>query len=103
MDALEGLREALALDVLPIRIECFDISNLGGTHTVASMVVFEGGAPKKADYRRFTIRELDGAPDDYAALAEVLGRRYAQWERQTDISPHDPATTRASRRCRTWS
>ncbi len=90
VDALEGLREALALDVLPIRIECFDISNLGGTHTVASMVVFEGGAPKKADYRRFTIRELDGAPDDYAALAEVLGRRYAQWERQTDISPHDP-------------
>ncbi len=57
VDALEGLREALALDVPPIRIECFDISNLGGTHTVASMVVFEGGAPKKADYRRFTIRD----------------------------------------------
>ncbi|MGO8904106.1 MAG: excinuclease ABC subunit UvrC [Solirubrobacteraceae bacterium] len=91
VDALEGLREALELDVLPIRIECFDISNLGGTHTVASMVVFEGGAPKKADYRRFTVRGLDGTPDDYAALAEVLGRRYGQWERQMDFSPHDPA------------
>ncbi len=90
VEALEGLREALDLDVLPIRIECFDISNLGGTHTVASMVVFEGGAPKKADYRRFTIREGDGSPDDYAALAEVLDRRFAQWERQADISPHDP-------------
>jgi excinuclease ABC subunit C len=91
VEALDDLREALELDVLPIRIECFDISNLGGTHAVASMVVFEGGAPKKADYRRFTIREGDGSPDDYAALAEVLRRRFAQWERQADISPHDPA------------
>ncbi len=91
VEALEGLRQALDLDVPPIRIECFDISNLGGTHTVASMVVFEGGAPKKADYRRFTIRTLEGMPDDYAALAEVLARRFAQWERQADISPHDPA------------
>ena len=89
--ALEGLQQALGLDVPPIRIECFDISNLGGTHTVASMVVFEGGAPKKADYRRFTIRTLEGASDDYAAMAEVLGRRFAQWERQADFSPHDPA------------
>ena len=48
------------LDVPPIRIECFDISNLGGTHTVASMVVFEGGAPKKSDYRRFKIRSRRG-------------------------------------------
>jgi excinuclease ABC subunit C len=91
VDALEGLQQVLDLDVPPIRIECFDISNLGGTHTVASMVVFEGGAPKKADYRRFTIRTLDGASDDYAAMAEVLSRRFAQWERQADLSPHDPA------------
>ena len=91
MDALEGLQLALGLDVPPIRIECFDISNLGGTHTVASMVVFEGGAPKKADYRRFTIRTTEGAPDDFAAIAEVLSRRFAQWERQADTSPHDPA------------
>jgi excinuclease ABC subunit C len=91
VEALEGLQQALGLDVPPIRIECFDISNLGGTHTVASMVVFEGGAPKKSDYRRFTIRTTEGAPDDFASMAEVLGRRFAQWERQADISPHDPA------------
>jgi excinuclease ABC subunit C len=91
VEALEGLQRALGLDVPPIRIECFDISNLGGTHTVASMVVLEGGAPKKSDYRRFKIRTLEeGVPDDYAAMAEVLGRRFAQWERQTDLSPHDP-------------
>jgi excinuclease ABC subunit C len=91
VEALEGLQRALELDVPPVRIECFDISNLGGTHTVASMVVFEGGAPKKADYRRFTIKTVTDGPDDYASMAEVLERRYAQWERQADISPHDPA------------
>ncbi|MGA2321105.1 MAG: excinuclease ABC subunit UvrC, partial [Solirubrobacteraceae bacterium] len=90
VQALEGLQRALSLDVPPVRIECFDISNLGGTHTVASMVVFEGGVAKKADYRRFTIRSVEGS-DDYAAMAEVLERRFAQWERQVDISPHDPA------------
>ncbi len=92
VEALEGLQRALGLDVPPVRIECFDISNLGGTHTVAAMVVLEGGAPKKADYRRFKIRSLgEGESDDYAAMAEVLGRRFAQWERQADLSPHDPA------------
>ncbi|MGO9490216.1 MAG: excinuclease ABC subunit UvrC [Solirubrobacteraceae bacterium] len=91
VEALEGLQLALGLDAPPVRIECFDISNLGGTHTVASMVVFEGGAPKKSDYRRFKIRSTEGAPDDFASMAEVLERRYAQWERQADISPHDPA------------
>jgi len=90
VDALEGLQLALGLDVPPIRIECFDISNLGGTHPVASMVAFEGGAPKKSDYRRFRIERLDGSADDYAAMSEVLERRMAQWQRQLDISPHDP-------------
>jgi excinuclease ABC subunit C len=91
VEALEGLQRALGLDAPPVRIECFDISNLGGTHTVASMVVLEGGAPKKSDYRRFKIRSLgEGEPDDYAAMAEVLGRRFARWERQADLSPHDP-------------
>jgi excinuclease ABC subunit C len=90
VQALEGLQEALGLDAPPIRIECFDISNLGGTHTVASMVVFEGAAPKKSDYRRFKIHSTEGAPDDFASMAEVLERRFAQWERQADISPHDP-------------
>ena len=92
VDALDGLQQVLGLDVPPIRIECYDISHLGGDHTVASMVVFEGGAPRKSDYRRFRIRSLPaGASDDYAAMAEVLGRRYAQWEAQADISPHDSA------------
>jgi excinuclease ABC subunit C len=91
VEAVEGLQQALALDVPPIRIECFDISHLGGTQTVASMVVFEGGAPKKSDYRRFKIRSLaEGESDDFAAIAEVLSRRYAQYERQLDLSPHDP-------------
>jgi excinuclease ABC subunit C len=90
VEALEGLQRALGLDVPPVRIECFDISNLGGTHTVASMVVLEGGVPKKSDYRRFTIRTIRAHPDDYASMAEVLTRRYARWERQLDLSPHDP-------------
>jgi excinuclease ABC subunit C len=88
VDSLSGLQAALELDALPLRIECFDISHLGGTHTVASMVVFEGGAPKKSDYRRFTIREVDPG-DDYAAMAEVLARRYAQWGKQAERSPYD--------------
>jgi excinuclease ABC subunit C len=91
--ALERLQLALSLDAIPVRIECFDISNLGGTHTVASMVVFEGGAPKKSDYRRFKIRTIEdpARPDDYASMAEVLSRRFSQWEQQADFSPHDPA------------
>jgi excinuclease ABC subunit C len=88
VDSLEGLQRALGLDALPLRVECFDISHLGGTHTTASMVVFEGGAAKKSDYRRFTIREVDPG-DDYGAMAEVLGRRYAQWEKQNERSPWD--------------
>jgi excinuclease ABC subunit C len=88
VDSLNGLQRALKLDTLPVRVECFDISHVGGTHTVASMVVFEGGAPKKSDYRRFTIREVDPG-DDYAAMAEVLSRRYAQWEKQNERSPYD--------------
>jgi len=82
--------------VPPVRIECFDISNLMGTHTVASMVVFEGGAPKKSDYRRFRIRDTDeGVPDDFAAMEEVLGRRLKQFLSQRDRSPHDPEQDRS--------
>jgi excinuclease ABC subunit C len=88
VDALEGLQKALGLDVLPLRVECFDISHLGGTHTTSSMVVFEGGAAKKSDYRRFNIREVEPG-DDYGAMAEVLSRRYAQWEKQNERSPYD--------------
>jgi excinuclease ABC subunit C len=91
--ALEGLQLALGLDAVPVRIECFDISNLGGTHTVASMVVFEAGAPKRSDYRRFKIRTIEdpARPDDYASMTEVLSRRFTRWERQSDVSPHDPS------------
>ena len=60
VESLASLREALAMEELPVRIEGFDISNLGGEHTVASMVVFEGGATKKADYRRFRVRGENG-------------------------------------------
>jgi excinuclease ABC subunit C len=91
VDALNELREVLSLDALPVRIECFDVSNLGPTHTVASMVVFEGGAPKKSDYRRFKIRALDGRQDDFAAMVEVLARRMGQFLEQRERSPHDAA------------
>jgi excinuclease ABC subunit C len=87
IDALEGLQEALGLPTIPMRIECFDISNLGETHAVASMVVFEGGAPKKSDYRRFGIREA--AHDDFAAMNEVLSRRMAQYVAHRERSPHE--------------
>ena len=79
VESLSALQEALGLERVPVRIEGFDISNLGETHTVASMVVFEGGAPKKSDYRKFGIRgEFGGngeGPDDFAAMQEVLSRR----------------------------
>jgi excinuclease ABC subunit C len=88
VESLDGLQKALGLATLPVRIECFDISHLGGTHTTASMVVFEGGAPKKSDYRRFNIRQVDPG-DDYAAMGEVLSRRYGQWEKQNERSPYD--------------
>jgi excinuclease ABC subunit C len=91
VDALNELREVLSLDAVPVRIECFDVSNLGPTHPVASMVVFEGGAPKKSDYRRFKIRALAGRQDDFAAMEEVLSRRMAQFREQRERSPHDPS------------
>ncbi len=87
IEALEGLQETLAMEAVPMRIECFDISNLGETHTVASMVVFEGGAPKKSDYRRFAIR--DAVQDDFAAMGEVLSRRMAQYVAHRERSPHE--------------
>jgi excinuclease ABC subunit C len=90
VDSLADLREALGMEELPVRIEGFDISNLGGEHTVASMVVFEGGATKKADYRRFRVRgERDNGSDDFASMEEVLSRRVRRHEEQVDLSPHD--------------
>jgi excinuclease ABC subunit C len=89
VESLGSLAGALGMEELPIRIEGFDISNLGGEHTVASMVVFEGGRPKKSDYRRFRIRGRDAGPDDFASMEEVLARRMARYREQADLSPHD--------------
>jgi excinuclease ABC subunit C len=89
VEALEELREALNLESLPIRIECFDISNIQAAQPVGSMVVFQDGQPKKSDYRKFGVRGLDGQ-DDFSALAEVVSRRFA---RLRDMRPdeHDPS------------
>ena len=91
VESLADLRDALGMEELPVRIEGFDISNLGGEHTVASMVVFEGGATKKADYRRFKVRGANrpSGPDDFASMEEVLGRRMNRYLEQVDLSPHD--------------
>ncbi len=95
VESLAVLRETLRMEELPVRIEGFDISNLGGEHTVASMVVFEGGATKKADYRRFRVRGegreqgIGKGPDDFASMQEVLSRRMNRYLEQADLSPHD--------------
>jgi excinuclease ABC subunit C len=89
VDALSELQEALSMERMPVRVEGFDISNLGSEHTVASMVVFEGGVPKKSDYRRFRIRgDRSGGPDDFSSIEEVLSRRLARHSDQADLSPH---------------
>ena len=72
--ALEEIQAALDLETAPLRIECYDISNLGATETVASMVVFEDGLPRKSEYRRFTIR--NEGQSDVAAMHEVITRRF---------------------------
>ena len=94
VEALEELREALNLESLPIRIECFDISNIQGQEIVGSMVVFQDAMPKKAHYRKFGVRGLDGQ-DDFAAMAEVISRRFARLRRRrprstTSRSPPPP-------------
>ena len=71
----EALQDALTLEELPRRIECFDISHIQGTETVASMVVWEDGAMKKSDYRKFQVKTVTGV-DDFASMREVVGRRY---------------------------
>jgi len=71
----EALQDALGLAELPERIECFDISHIQGAETVASMVVWEAGAMKKSDYRKFIIKTVEGV-DDFASMREVVSRRY---------------------------
>ncbi|MEY4989023.1 MAG: hypothetical protein RI933_656, partial [Actinomycetota bacterium] len=71
-DALAGIQRALNLEDAPLRIECFDVSHLGGTNVVASMVVFEDGLPKKNEYRKFNV---EGTKDDTESIHQVLTRR----------------------------
>jgi excinuclease ABC subunit C len=80
---LVALQEALGLPEAPLRIECFDISNLQGTEIVGSMVVMEDGLPKRSDYRRFKVRGLTGQ-DDFASMEDVLTRRFRNYLRERD-------------------
>ncbi len=76
--ALNEIQEALGLDDAPLRIECYDVSNLQGTHVVASMVVFEDGLARKSEYRRFSVRGTEGT-DDISAIYEVITRRFRRY------------------------
>jgi excinuclease ABC subunit C len=80
---LLALQEALHLPEAPLRIECFDVSNLQGTEIVASMVVMEDGLPKRSDYRRFKMRHQEGQ-DDFAAMEEALTRRFRRYLAERD-------------------
>jgi excinuclease ABC subunit C len=82
IEALEELRERLNLESLPIRIECFDISNIQEAAPVGSMVVFQDAVPKKAHYRKFGIRRVAGQ-DDFAMMAEVVSRRFGRMRSPT--------------------
>jgi excinuclease ABC subunit C len=86
--ALSELQDALELPEAPLRIECFDVSNLQGTEVVASMVVFEDGLPRKSEYRRFIIKQTHGQ-DDVAAMHEVITRRFKRYLEQPSGSPDD--------------
>jgi excinuclease ABC subunit C len=82
--ALRSLQDHLGLPEPPLRIECYDISTIQGRDTVGSMVVFEDGLPRKSEYRRFRVKTLDGQ-DDFAAMEEVLRRRFAAYAAQVDL------------------
>lgn len=73
------IQEKLGLNKFPHRVECFDISHIQGTHTVASMVTFFNGMPKKSEYKKFKIKTVeDGKPDDFQSMREVITRRYSK-------------------------
>lgn len=89
--ALEELATALELDEAPLRIECYDISNLQGTEVVASMVVFEDGLARKSEYRRFVIKGVDGQ-NDVASMHEVITRRFRRLldeQARSELKPGD--------------
>jgi excinuclease ABC subunit C len=81
--ALQEIQEALDLPEAPLRIECYDISHIQGSNIVASMVVFEDGLPRKSEYRRFTIKSVDGS-DDVASIREVITRRFRRYLGEQD-------------------
>jgi excinuclease ABC subunit C len=81
--ALSELGAVLGLEQAPLRIECYDVSNLGPTDVVGSMVVFEDGLPKRSDYRRFEIRGVRGQ-DDFASMEEMLRRRFARLKKDRE-------------------
>lgn len=83
VEALMEVQQLLGLEEPPIRIECYDISNLQGTAAAGSMVVFEQGTPSKNLYRKFTIRTVQGQ-DDFASMEEVLDRRFRRWKIATE-------------------
>jgi excinuclease ABC subunit C len=83
--ALQEIQDALELDDAPLRIECYDVSNLQGTHVVASMVVFEDGLARKSEYRRFSVRGYDGT-DDVSAIREVITRRFRRYLEEREES-----------------
>jgi excinuclease ABC subunit C len=85
--ALAELADRLGLDQAPLRIECYDISNLGPTDKVGSMVVFEDGLPKRSDYRRFEIKGVAGQ-DDFASMEEMLRRRFSRLMKEGQDPPH---------------
>ena len=82
----EALREMLGLEEAPRRIECFDVSHIQGTDKVASLVVWENGRMKKADYRKFILREVEGN-DDFASMREAITRRYSRLKREAQPMP----------------
>ncbi|WP_203729150.1 excinuclease ABC subunit UvrC [Paractinoplanes durhamensis] len=85
--ALDEIAEALGMETAPLRIECFDVSQIQGTDVVASMVVFEDGLARKSEYRRFAVRgNADGSgTDDLSAMSEVMRRRFARYKAQAIV------------------
>jgi len=86
-NVLEMLQQDLSLPHLPVHIECFDNSNLQGTHPVASMVCFKNGRPSKSEYRKFHIKTVVG-PDDFASMKEIVTRRYSRLVNENQALPN---------------
>ena len=93
---LRELQEALGLQQLPTRIECYDISNTQGTAMIGSMVVFVHGTPRKSDYRRFNIRGIQG-PNDFESMRQTLTRRFQRWKDGVARGADDRSTLHAPR------